>query len=157
MCLQCRSLPSFHCPPTRVTAWCQWRCPSGPGTHTQHLHALIKVSPAPQHPPPRTDAAALRREIDGARSRRSSGRSRASAAREARRRAVCSEAIFIRRRRIFSRPKQKSALRRPSGCFEHRELAVGMRVDRAGGILMYERCWERFSERSPESDESHGS
>lgn len=47
--------------------------PPAPSTHTQHLGALRKVSPAPQRRPPRTDAAALRREIDGARSRRSWG------------------------------------------------------------------------------------
>lgn len=132
MCLQCRSLPSFHSPPTRVTAWCQWSRPSGPGIHTRHLHALIKVSPAPQHLPPRTDAAALRREIDGARSRRNSGCSRASAAREARRGAVCSGAIFICRRLIFSASQTK---KRRSGCFKRRESGVGMRTDEAGGAL----------------------
>lgn len=157
MCLQRGSLPSFHSPPTRAAAWCRWRRPSGPGTHSQHLHALIKVIPAPQHLPPRTDAAALRREIDGARSRRSSGR-RASAAREAGRRAVCSEAVFKPPpSRFFSRPKQKPELWRPSGCFRRRELAVGMCVGRAGGVLTYERCRGRFSERSPESDGGHKS
>lgn len=57
----------------------------------------------------------------------------------------------------FSRPEQRPELRRPSGCFKPQEVVVGMRVDWAGGVLMYERCWGRFSERSLESDKSHKS